>query len=420
MKKKKRKLAVNRGRVQVNIRTRVNAESIRRETLNGREHIVMPSYTLPGNVIMNGGLYPAKEIDAHYQELEGTLAPLGHPTLDGQFVSAFSPEGINVGHVGAWNRNVKKSGNRIFLEKWLDVEFAKNTEGGRRLLERVEALDSGEDVPPIHTSVAVFLEQLPAPDDADYDWVAKIEAIDHDAILLDEPGAATPEQGVGLLVNAADARPVANAGVLEGETFGERMTALNDAASALFPDDFVYIADFTQNQAVVVKNGEAELYEYEIDGDKITFSAQGVPVKRKETWALKLNRLIFGNRGRPESGEPKEKSDMDEKDQAKLREAIKADIGDIIKPLSDQVAELKSNQDALNERLTASERAAETEKRTAVAEKFGKDVAEGLTGNALDALYKQCGKAASLAGNSGEPEEKPGAPDPDSYFKGEE
>ena len=63
-------LKVNKSNaVRVNVQTRVNSASIRRETHNGREHIVMPSYTLPSGVIMNRGLYPAAEIDAHYQEL---------------------------------------------------------------------------------------------------------------------------------------------------------------------------------------------------------------------------------------------------------------------------------------------------------------------------------------------------------------
>ncbi|WP_258320038.1 phage tail fiber protein [Enterobacter hormaechei] len=91
--------------MQVNITTKVNSQSIRRETYNGREHLVLPSYTLPANVVMNGGLYTQEQIDAHYQGLEGTLAPLGHPQVNGQFVSAFSPEGINAGHTGAKTAN---------------------------------------------------------------------------------------------------------------------------------------------------------------------------------------------------------------------------------------------------------------------------------------------------------------------------
>lgn len=418
-------LKVNKSNaVRVNVQTRVNSASIRREVHNGREHIVMPSYTLPSGVIMNRGLYPAAEIDAHYQELEGTLAPLGHPTVDGKFVSAFSPEGINVGHIGAWNRNVKKSGNRVYLEKWLDVEVASQTENGRRLIERVEALAAGEDVPPIHTSVAVYLTQQPAPNgEKAYDWVAKIEGVDHDAILLDEVGAATPEQGVGLMVNADDAQPVANSGALEGESYGDKMNRLSAAVSEAFapgPDEFAYVADFTDNQVVVVRNGgAATLYGYAVENGKVTFDAQGTPVQRRESWVLRLNRFLFGNGGRPDPGEhTKEKSDMDEKERAEFREAITNDVKGIIQPLADQVTAIQANQTALNERLTANERAAEADKRAAVEAKFGKVVADGLTGNALDEMFKQCGTAASLAGNSGEPATETGAPDPAKYFGG--
>ncbi|EFB6708197.1 hypothetical protein C1V06_004861, partial [Escherichia coli] len=175
--------------MQVNITTKVNSQSIRRETYNGREHLVLPSYTLPANVVMNGGLYTQEQIDAHYKGLEGTLAPLGHPQVNGQFVSAFSPEGINAGHIGAWNRNVKKSGNRIYLEKWVDVARASESEGGRELLERVAAIERGENVPPIHTSVAAFLDQLEPNEQqraTGAEWVAKIYSMDHDAILLHE------------------------------------------------------------------------------------------------------------------------------------------------------------------------------------------------------------------------------------------
>ena len=104
------------------------------------------------------------------------------------------------------------------MEKWLDIKVARRHPDGAHLIERLEALEKGEDVPPIHTSIAVFLEQQDPPAGAEgYDWVAKIHSVDHDAILLDEVGAATPEQGVGLMVNADKAVPLqGNAGALAG------------------------------------------------------------------------------------------------------------------------------------------------------------------------------------------------------------
>jgi len=38
---------------QIHINHKVDNKAIRRETYNGREHVVIPSYTLPANVIMN-------------------------------------------------------------------------------------------------------------------------------------------------------------------------------------------------------------------------------------------------------------------------------------------------------------------------------------------------------------------------------
>lgn len=417
--KPKAVLKVNRsdaGHVQVNVTTQVNAKQIRKITHNGREHWVLPSYTLPANVIMNGGLYPASEIDAHYEGLEGTLAPLGHPMVDGKFVSAFSPEGINVGHVGAFNRNVKRSGNRIYLEKWIDVEFAKNTEGGRELLERVEALERGDDVPPIHTSVAVFLEQLEANEEqkgAGAEWVAKIHGMDHDAILLHEVGAATPEQGVGLMVNADQAKPLqVNSGVLAGESFREKEQRLDRAAKERFApgeNEYAWVADFTHDQVVIVRNGgAAEVFGYTADGGKIIFDDSGTPVVRQESWvAMVANSIkkIFNPQARPAVNKEAEMALTPEEQAALLKEVgttVSANIAEALKPINEKMDVLQANHQALSDSLTANQKAEEADKRKAVAEKHGEVVANALSGEALDAMYKSLGDPAPLAGNSGQ------------------
>lgn len=424
------------GQIQVNVTTQVNSQQIRKVTHNGREHWVLPSYTLPANVIMNGGLYPASEIDAHYEELEGTLAPLGHPTVDGKFVSAFSPEGINAAHIGAFNRNVKKSGNRIYVEKWVDIEFARNTEGGRELLERVEALGRGDDVPPIHTSVAVFLEQLEANEEqkaAGAEWVAKFHLVDHDAILLHEVGAATPEDGVGLMVNADQAQPLkANSGVLIGESFREKEQRLDRAAKERFApgdNDYAWVADFTDSQVIVVRNGgQAEVYGYTSEGAKIVFDDTGTPVQRQESWVSVVANSIkkfFNSQARPAATKegdmpltPEEKAELTQD----ISEAVIKNVGDVvanaINPVSEAVQELQANQKELADALTANQKAEEEEKRKAVAEKLGDVVANALSGDALTEAYRQLGKAVPLAANSGDATAETGAPDPAEYFGG--
>ena len=419
--------------MQVNITTKVNSQSIRRETHNGREHLVLPSYTLPANVVMNGGLYTAEEIDAHYQGLEGTLAPLGHPQVNGQFVSAFSPEGLCTGFVGAWNRNVKKSGNRIYLEKWVDVARASESEGGRELLERIAAIERGEDVPPIHTSVAAFLDQLEPNEQqraTGADWVAKIYSMDHDAILLHEVGAATPEQGVGLMVNADLAQPLkANSGALVGESYREREQRLDRAAKAKFAagaDEYAWVADFTDSQAVIIRNGgSAEVFGYKSEGGVITFEDTGTAVARQESWvAVVANKFkaLFTPQEQPAPNH-KTEGDMplttEEKQEliSEIGKGLAANFAEALNPIKDAITGLQAHQDTLTETLTANSRAEEKIKREAVAKVHGEIVANALSGEALDAMFKTIGESAPLGTNSAQQQKETGAPNPDEYFK---
>ncbi|EML5378475.1 hypothetical protein BvCms565_00372 [Escherichia coli] len=419
--------------MQVNITTKVNSQSIRRETYNGREHLVLPSYTLPANVVMNGGLYTQEQIDAHYKGLEGTLAPLGHPQVNGQFVSAFSPEGINAGHIGAWNRNVKKSGNRIYLEKWVDVARASESEGGKELLERVAAIERGEDVPPIHTSVAAFLDQLEPNDQqraTGAEWVADIHGMDHDAILLHEVGAATPEQGVGLMVNADLAQPLkANSGALVGESYREREQRLDRAAKAKFAagaDEYAWIADFTDSQAVIIRNGgTAEVFGYKSEGGVITFDDTGTAVARQESWvAVVANKFkaLFTPQEQPAPNH-KTEGDMplttEEKQEliSEIGKGLAANFADALNPIKDAITGLQANQDKLTETLTANSRAEEKAKREAVAKVHGDIVANALSGEPLDAMFKSLGEAAPLGANNAQQHKETGAPAADEHFK---
>ena len=193
-------VSLNKGqRARVNIRTLVNSGSIRKERRHGRDKIIVPSVTMPDDIIMNGLKYPADEIANSFKSLNNTPAPLGHPTIDGMFVSASDPEGINIGWIGAHNENVRREDGRVLLDKVIDVQRANENAGGRAVLE---AIEKGN---PIHTSTGLFCE-LDDPEDDSHEFVARNIEFDHDAILLGEDGAATPEDGVGMMVNSAGVR----------------------------------------------------------------------------------------------------------------------------------------------------------------------------------------------------------------------
>lgn len=182
--------------VRVNIRSVANVAAVRKEKRNGRDVVIVPSATLPDDIVMNEIMYPKGEIAKSFASLNRTPAPLGHPTINGKFVSARDPEGINIGWIGAWNENVRQEKGRVLLDKVIDVERANQSEGGKAVLA---AIDKGE---PVHTSTGLLCMLDAANGDVDYKHTARDIVFDHDAILLDQDGAATPEQGVGMLVNA--------------------------------------------------------------------------------------------------------------------------------------------------------------------------------------------------------------------------
>ena len=183
--------------VRINVRSVMNAAAVRKVKRNGRDLVIVPSATLPDDVVMNGIKYPAAEIEASFMTLNRSPAPLGHPIINGKFVSARDPEGINVGYIGAWNENVRREGGRVWLDKVIDVEVANRTEGGKAVLAAIEA--GG----PVHTSTGLVAKLEAVNGASDHKHLARSIIFDHDAILLNEDGAATPEQGVGMLVNAA-------------------------------------------------------------------------------------------------------------------------------------------------------------------------------------------------------------------------
>ncbi|WP_267812349.1 hypothetical protein [Escherichia coli] len=417
--------------IQVN--TKLTANTIRRETYNGREHIVVPSYTLPFNIVMNREYYPEAEIIANYQSLEGTLAPLGHPTVDGEFVSAFSPEGLNIGFCGAWNRNVELRGNRVYVEKWVDVETASHSEQGRELLSRLEALEKGESKDPIWSSVAVYRQRMPATEEMKAqgaDSVVKIMSIDHDAILLHEPPAASPEQGVGLMVNTDQAKPLMAVAMKEN-SYRTLERQLTEAARELLPDaDYVYVVDFTDKEVTIATNKNyAEKYNYKKQADKIILNNGELATNEEsKSWftqfAEHLSNLFSLSEKIKANKSEDDPMPLTKEERAELvkeiNESITANmanaIAEALKPVQASVEELQTNQKAIKEEIAANADKEVAEKRAAVAKVHGEIVANALNGEALEAMFKSLGKAAPMATNAASEGKKGEVPDFNTYF----
>lgn len=284
----------------VTIVNKVNNSAIRRER-NERGDLVyiVPSYTLPDNVVMNGGLYPAEEIEKGYASLEDTPAPIGHPTdAQGNFITANSPDGILYYQCGVFNKNVKRVeceqyGHRVYVEKHIHVDTAMQTDRGRRL---IEAIDTNQ---PIHTSTGVLLnrvnEQGVSANGKEYAWKAVGYVFDHDAVLLDEDGAATPADGVGMMVNANlfthvqhDGQQLSvNTAVLDvNQSFNDLRETLQAEIQKKFGynEKHVWLNDFGDDYAVFEDGETSYMVKYMRDGESVMIDDTLEEVKRKTIW----------------------------------------------------------------------------------------------------------------------------------------
>jgi hypothetical protein len=131
---------------------------------------------------------------------------LGHPVVNGKFADAYDMMSqAKYGFGGAHNRLRGQAEDGSWLvDKYIPTEQLQNTARGKKLADAIKHKQ------PIHTSTGVYLKRIPElgtnAAGQEYEYRAEIDRFNHDAILLNEQGAATPSQGVGIFVNADGAQ----------------------------------------------------------------------------------------------------------------------------------------------------------------------------------------------------------------------
>lgn len=282
----------------VNIASLVVNSDIRTEVIEGVSFTVIPSKTLPKDVVMNSIMYPSEEVEAAISTLDMSPVTIGHPVVNGKFAPASAPiSQAAYGILGAHNRvKGKTDDGRWVVEKLIPTEQLQNTERGKKLAEAIKHKR------PIHTSTGVYLTKEPEIGvnamGQEYTSRAKIDRFDHDAILLNEVGAATPEQGVGIFVNAkgeSEETEVMYVNLSSGDDFsmssnGMRMK-LQDAAQKQFTDDdeWLYVEDFNETKAIICHKQKQFAVEYKMVGDEIEFVGE---LKKVESAGFKFTEVI--------------------------------------------------------------------------------------------------------------------------------
>lgn len=192
------------------------SRTVRRETVNGREFIIA-SATLIVAGVLNGSkgplYYPPDEIAKNPSDWNHIPITIYHPKSGALNISARDPEVLKnqgIGHVFRAKYNADNSG-KLTAELWFDVENTRRADDKYK----TDVLSRLEKGLPIGLSTGLFTENVPAPNGAvhngkdrsgrpytrAYTHVARNHKPDHLAILPDQAGACSIDDGCGVLVN---------------------------------------------------------------------------------------------------------------------------------------------------------------------------------------------------------------------------
>ncbi|ELI9034561.1 DUF2213 domain-containing protein [Morganella morganii] len=439
----------------------INSSNISTEIIDGDEHIVIRGVVpVVDDVVMNGGLYPASEINKSFKSMEGKQCPYGHPKIGTDYVSADTPRAVNQFHIGAWAENVRKDGERVVMDVKVNRRFADATEKGKEFLARVDDIIAGNSKDPIHVSTGLLLQREQNKGKSKgkpYTWVARNMHFDHIAILpASEPAAATPEDGVGMFVNddgqkcdienasLIDAANCTKAGILSkvkffftngsNLSFDDIHSALRAALRSKFPDDdwpypeavwpdkFIYYTSGKtyQQKYLIDDNGEADLVgepievvrkptEYEVKTNK-----ENDPMKQLITNALKAKGIdtdgksdvelmdaynqMIANESKGEET-PEEKAAREKAEKEAKDKAANTD--DVTAAVNAALKPLTDEISALKSQLNANADKEKSAMREAVKSKFGfsETTVNALDGDPLKELYAQCAPVQGLNGS---------------------
>ncbi|HBS8349322.1 TPA: DUF2213 domain-containing protein [Klebsiella aerogenes] len=379
-------------RNRVNVLTVVNsASNITTETIDGKPHIVVRSITpVVDDIVMNRKLYPAAEIEKSYNTLERNPMPLGHPKVDGKHVSARDVRAVNEYHVGAWLQNVSHKDGKVTGDMYVNRQYAESSEKGKRLINRLDEMLAGTNSEPIHISTGLLYSGIAANGESKgkkYNEIATNMMFDHVAVLLDEPGAGTPEEGVGIFVNA------------EGDEVEIEVVNLEESTTP-YQQDPAFKTFFNQLKAFFGANSDSTQKETDPMKELIVnaLKAKGKSVDGKTDAELMdaYNQMLAENAdSKEETPEEKAAREKKEADDKKANEQItnSEEMPAWAKTLTEQVM-------ALNSQINANSESEKASMRAAVKAKFGMtDIAvNALDGEPLSELFAKCQTSTGLNG----------------------
>ena len=257
--------------------------SVRLETLEDKEYVVVPMVILTEGV-HNGSsgplYYPPEELQKTPVAWNHKPVVVYHPTMNGEPLSASEPHIINSRRVGLM-LNTRWEGGKLKSEAWLDRIKADKVDA--RIMASVDNQESME----LSTGVFIDVDKTPGNWNGEaYVGIARNFRADHLALLPDQVGACSLEDGAGLLRNVEKAglwpslkKFLASIGVTNAISHNQITKKLSEALKKRFnpsdaPGANIWIEEVYDDEVVYSVGMDSKFWrlEYTMEGDKITLS----------------------------------------------------------------------------------------------------------------------------------------------------
>lgn len=181
----------------------------RRVVEDGVAYIVVPMTTITKNGVLPGSrgplLYPHRETINSVPEWDGTPIVVYHPQKHGRHCSAME---VPEQHVGELRRSGINDRGHLSHEGWLREDRLKLADARQRQQSRPEIMPAIFNGQPVEVSTGLYTTNVPrhgvSPHGRPYTAIATDFRPDHLAILPDQIGACSINDGCGMLVNAKD------------------------------------------------------------------------------------------------------------------------------------------------------------------------------------------------------------------------
>jgi hypothetical protein len=262
----------------------VNNYNIRTETHQGEPHLIIPVIMMVEGV-HNGSagaiLHTVEELSKFPAAWNGIPVVIGHPTNEGQPISANSPGVIDKNTVGRVY-HTRMDGIKLHGEVWASVQKLK------QISPLAYAYIMQQK--PLDVSVGVFSEDEPTPGQwgtENYTAIAKNYRPDHLALLPDEQGACSWLDGCGIRTNA--------------EGLVEAVSLVRDKLYAMDTEQIQYYLEEVYDDGTFIykkeNNGDCKYFKqgYQINNGEVQFDNEIVEVVKE----VKYRKIITNQGGTP-------------------------------------------------------------------------------------------------------------------------